>query len=60
MKKLSGGPRLDCGHAQQVSERRMALASQGHEQHSVWCIECDNWSRLTPVSVTEQEKEIDK
>lgn len=51
MQKLSGGPQLACGHMQQVSNYRLALATSGVEQRLVWCIECAGWSRLVPVSV---------
>lgn len=55
MEKLSGGLVLSCGHRQVVSEHRVALARAGHEQHSVYCVECDTWSRLLPFPVTESD-----
>lgn len=60
MEKLSGGFVLDCGHTQVVSESRATLARTGKQQHSVWCIDCDAWSKLQPVSSdTSQEETLD-
>lgn len=57
MKKLSGGSELSCGHTQQLSERRLAIANAGQEQHSIYCMDCEDWSRVVPVIVTSQEED---
>lgn len=53
LRKLAGGVYLDCGHQQHVSELRIRVASEGKEQKPVWCIECENWSRLAPKNISE-------
>jgi len=39
---------LDCGHEQVVSSYRVRVASEGHEQHAVFCVTCSEWARLAP------------
>ena len=46
--EIRDGITLECGHQQIVSEFRVKLATEGREQHRVWCVECNNWSRIEP------------
>lgn len=52
--KIAGGHVLDCGHQQVVGAERLALASSGQEQHPVWCVECEDWTRLAPFANEEE------
>lgn len=46
--RQAGSFPLDCGHTQVVSSFRATIAADGLEQHKVWCVDCDTWSRLAP------------
>lgn len=54
MQKLSNGL-LDCGHWQFVSEARTSYAINGREQHGVWCVECNRWSKLVHVETKQED-----
>lgn len=59
--KLAGGNVLDCGHQQVLGEDRLRLASQGMEQHPVWCIDCGDWARIAPwVSIELSEEKTEE
>jgi hypothetical protein len=55
--KLAGGKLLECGHAQVLPAYRLRISAAGHEQHPVWCVECDDWSRIPPNAATLDEAE---
>lgn len=38
---------LECGHKQRVSDWRIRLASEGKDQHMIWCVVCDDWKEPT-------------
>lgn len=47
IQKLSGGSPLECGHTQVLSEYRQKIAAAGYDQFKVFCIECDDWTKVT-------------
>jgi hypothetical protein len=53
MNKIAGGWQLNCGHRQVISTYRVILASEGREQHSIFCLECNDWTTLAPSPVNE-------
>lgn len=55
--KLAGGKILDCGHSQVLPAYRLRLSAAGYEQHPVWCVECQDWARISPGSATNEEAE---
>jgi hypothetical protein len=50
--KIAGGNLLDCGHYQVLSAYRLKLSAYGQEQSSVWCVECQDYTRLAPYAAT--------
>ena len=57
MQKLSGGNLLECGHTQVISTFRYAAYRTGRNQRPVWCVECNNWSNILPVPITDEPQE---
>lgn len=55
--KLAGGTSLDCGHQQVLPAYRLALSAAGKEQPLVWCVDCNDWTRLAPNSATVEQAE---
>jgi hypothetical protein len=49
IEQTSAQVQLDCGHSQIVSALRVRLANAGHEQKPVYCVQCNDWTRLSPV-----------
>lgn len=58
--KIAGGNQLDCGHRQVLPAYRLVLSAAGIEQAPVWCVECEDYTRLAPGVATQEQVDYEK